>query len=108
MRYTGAGPEGIDPGNRLVHPARGPVGRKAGVHFFEGTAVGEMRGREPRRAAVDGRRLLVQGSKEWGYGETAQGGTKERRSDLKAVGSHSCGCVPDCWIEGSQAISHGH
>ena len=42
MRWTGSGPEGIDPGNGLEHPARGPVGRKARVHFFgKGTKVGE-------------------------------------------------------------------
>ena len=34
MRWTGSGPEGIDPGNGLEHPARGLVGRKAIVHFF--------------------------------------------------------------------------
>ena len=33
-------------------------------------------GRERREAAVDSRRLLVQGSKEEGYGEMNQGGVK--------------------------------
>ena len=47
-------PEGIDPGNGLGHPARGPVGRREEVHFFgKEPEVGERCwGELPRRLAA--------------------------------------------------------
>ena len=50
MRLIGSGPEGIDPGNGLEHPARGPVGGRKGGSFLEkdprrdGTAEARARG----------------------------------------------------------------
>ena len=57
MRLTGAGPEGIDPGNELGHPARGPVGRKArGSLFRERENQGQraLLGELSRRLATRG------------------------------------------------------
>ena len=59
---TGSGPEGIDPGNGLGYPARGPVGRREEVHYSDeepevgGRCWGELSKRLAARNVKVGRR----------------------------------------------------